>query len=582
MRERHNTKHQPQHVETRCAIYTRKSSEEGLEQEFNSLHAQREACEAYITSQRHEGWRVLPTLYDDGGLSGGTLERPALKRLLDDIRAKRVDLVVIYKVDRLTRSLADFAKLVDVFNASGVSFVSITQQFNTATSMGRLTLNMLLSFAQFEREVTGERIRDKIAASKRKGMWMGGHPPLGYDVRDRKLVVNEPEARQVIALFEAYVRLGSVRLLRDEFAERGVTTKRRELSDGRIIGGGPLMRGSLYGMLQNRLYIGEVEHKGRSYPAEHQAIIGLELWKAVQVVLSKGKSERDLGSRASHPSLLAGIVFDAAGDRLTPSHAKKGSKRYRYYVSRRLITNTVEAVGDGQRLPAGELEGVVTGALFELLAAPSSLLAALGGEPLNTVDQRKLLIAADDLQRRWSSLDAVRVNSIVRKTIVRVAVHADRVEIQVAPDQLRTLLLGSGKTGEPATERNVTSKPYLIVVPVALRRAGQEMRLVVEGGGASPRVDSTLAKLIHQAIQYRDQLLACNDIGVAELAAAAGVSSSHFTRVLRLGFLAPDVVEAIASGRQPIGLTATKLLRDTRLQLAWSDQRKMLGFAEAR
>ena len=261
----------------RCAIYTRKSSEEGLEQEFNSLHAQREACQAYILSQRHEGWRALPTLYDDGGVSGGTMLRPALQRLLEDIRHRRVDLVVIYKVDRLTRSLADFAKLVDVFNAHQVSFVSVTQQFNTATSMGRLTLNMLLSFAQFEREVTGERIRDKIAASKRKGMWMGGYPPLGYDVLDRKLVINEREAAQVRRIFELYLEEGSVRLVRDRLAEEGIISKVRQSTLGLTTGGRPLLRGNIYEMLRNRLYRGEIAHKGHVYAGEHQPIIDANL-----------------------------------------------------------------------------------------------------------------------------------------------------------------------------------------------------------------------------------------------------------------------------------------------------------------
>lgn len=379
--------------EIRCAIYTRKSSEEGLEQEFNSLHAQREACQAYILSQRHEGWRALPALYDDGGVSGGTMDRPALARLLGDIRAKRLDLIVIYKVDRLTRSLADFAKLVDVFNASNVSFVSVTQQFNTATSMGRLTLNMLLSFAQFEREVTGERIRDKIAASKRKGMWMGGYPPLGYDVRDRKLVVNQSEAAQVERIFRRYTELGSVRLLQEQLAAEGITTKLRTSPDGSTGGGRPLLRGNLYEMLQNRLYRGEVAHKGQVYPGEQQAIIDPALWDQVQAGLSERRIERSTGSRCAQPSLLTGFVYDAAGRRLTPSHARKGSKRYRYYISKSLISDAA-AKADGLRLPAGELDALVIGALLRLIRTPGALLEAVGQERLDGVEQRQLLLAA--------------------------------------------------------------------------------------------------------------------------------------------------------------------------------------------
>src|SRR5712691_10584600 len=269
----------------RCAIYTRKSSEEGLEQEFNSLDAQREACEAYIKSQRHEGWQCLPGVYDDGGISGATMERPALKRLLSDIEAGAIDAVVVYKVDRLTRSLADFAKIVEVFDAKGVSFVSVTQQFNTTTSMGRLTLNMLLSFAQFEREVTGERIRDKIAATKRRGMWMGGLPPLGYDVRETKLVVNEPEAERVRHIYRRYAALGSVLALKTELERDGICSKCRVDRFGRSFGDKPLARGALYLMLQNRLYRGEVVHKETSYPGEHPGTIDAALWETVQAKL---------------------------------------------------------------------------------------------------------------------------------------------------------------------------------------------------------------------------------------------------------------------------------------------------------
>ena len=340
----------------RCAVYTRKSSEEGLEQAFNSLDAQREACEAYIKSQRHEGWVLLPTFYDDGGISGGTLDRPALQRLLRDIGAGRVDLVIVYKVDRLTRSLADFAKIVEVFDAQGASFVSVTQQFNTATSMGRLTLNMLLSFAQFEREVTGERIRDKIAASKRKGMWMGGAVPLGYDVQDRKLWINEPEAEVIRHVYRSYLALGSVRLLQQHLAEQGVRSKLRPAAPSeKMRGGRALARGALYTILRNRLYRGEVAHQGNIYPGEHDAIIDLPLWDQVQQRLADNQVAHDTGVRAANPSLLAGLVFDPQGRRLSPTHAVKRGRRYRYYVSQQLQTASRAEARDGLRIPAGDL-----------------------------------------------------------------------------------------------------------------------------------------------------------------------------------------------------------------------------------
>jgi site-specific DNA recombinase len=340
----------------RCAIYTRKSSEEGLEQEFNSLHAQREACEAYIKSQRHEGWTCLPQGYDDGGLSGATMGRPALQQLLVDIQAGKVDAVVTYKVDRLTRSLADFAKIVEIFDARGVSFVSVTQQFNTTTSMGRLTLNVLLSFAQFEREVTGERIRDKIAASKKKGMWMGGLPPLGYECRDHKLIVVDSEADIVRHIFRRYAALGSVRLLKEELDAAGIRSKCRTSSTGRHWGGKPLARGALYWMLQNRIYRGEISHKGAHYPGDHKPIIDEPLWDEVQTKLAANAVERTTEERGRSPSLLAGLLFDREGHRMTPSHAIKKGTRYRYYVSRPLTNQSRANAPDAMRIPAGEIE----------------------------------------------------------------------------------------------------------------------------------------------------------------------------------------------------------------------------------
>src|SRR6516165_7698493 len=322
----------------RCAIYTRKSSEEGLEQDFNSLDAQREACEAFIASQKREGWALVGEMYDDGGFSGATMERPAFQRLLLDVSAGKIDVVVVYKVDRLTRSLSDFAKIVDIFDRHAVSFVSVTQQFNTTSSMGRLTLTILLSFAQFEREVTGERIRDKIAASKKKGMWMGGQPSLGYNVKDRKLIVNENEARTVVDIYRRYLALQSVHALKDELAGAGTRSKRRMRPDGTAYGGQKLSRGALYLMLQNRIYRGQITHKGNSYPEEHQAIIDQPLWDEVQAALARNRVERATGLRAKHPSLLAGLVFDATGERLTPTYSVKKGTRYRYYVSTSLIT----------------------------------------------------------------------------------------------------------------------------------------------------------------------------------------------------------------------------------------------------
>jgi site-specific DNA recombinase len=298
----------------RCAVYTRKSSEEGLEQSFNSLDAQREACHAYILSQRQEGWRAIDAQYDDGGYSGGTMERPGVKRLFEDIRAGKVDVIVVYKVDRLTRSLADFAKMIEILDANKASFVSITQQFNTTSSMGRLTLNVLLSFAQFEREVAGERIRDKIAASKRKGMWMGGTVPLGYDIQDRKLIVNPAEAATIRKIYGLYLELGCVTKLKVRLGKNGIKSKIRVSKLGRKSGGVCYSRGALYELLKNRVYLGEITHRGSSYPGQHEGIISKDVWDKVQTRLSNNNDARRNGVKARHPSLLAGLVRDEHGN----------------------------------------------------------------------------------------------------------------------------------------------------------------------------------------------------------------------------------------------------------------------------
>src|SRR5215831_18990250 len=347
----------------RCAVYTRKSSEHGLEQDFNSLDAQREAGEAYIKSQAHEGWKLIKTRYSDGGLSGGTLERPALQSLLADIRARKIDVVVVYKVDRLTRSLADFAKLVELFEVHGVSFVSVTQQFNTTSSMGRLTLNVLLSFAQFEREVAGERIRDKFAASRRKGMWMGGSIPLGYDAKDRKLIVNEAEAETVRLIFRRYLALGCVSKLRADLDQKGVRSKQRILTSGRALGGCSFGRGALYHLLRNRIYRGEVEHKGIAYPGEHKAIVDEELWIAVQSRLSSNVRQRRR-TQVESGALLTGLIFDESGNRMSPTYTVRRGNRYRYYIGRAVTQDG----GALLRVAAEDIERIVLGVAARALS----------------------------------------------------------------------------------------------------------------------------------------------------------------------------------------------------------------------
>ena len=425
----------------RCAIYTRKSSEEGLEMEFNSLDAQREACEAYIASQKQEGWIVLPDVYDDGGVSGGTLERPALQRLLADIEAGRIDVVVVYKIDRLSRALMDFAKLVEVFDRHSVTFVSVTQQFNTTTSMGRLTLNILLSFAQFEREVTGERIRDKIAASRKKGMWMGGHPPLGYDVVDRKLVVNREEAALVRHIFERFLHAGSATLLMNELNAAGHTTKSWTTRSGTMRPGRPFDKGVLYKLLNNRVYLGEAVHKGKSYPGEHQAIIDAPIWDKVHSILSENARRRGNHVRAATPALLKGLIRCASCDRaMTPSHARKNGRRYRYYVCQSAIKNGHVSC-PVRSLPAGEIEEAVLVQVRALLRAPEMVARTLespNSDSSITEDDAIQTIAA--LDPLWDELFPLEQARVIRLLVDTVTVTPEALQVSLHAQGLHSLI----------------------------------------------------------------------------------------------------------------------------------------------
>jgi len=425
-------------VKKRCAVYTRKSTDEGLDQEYNSLEAQRDAGLAYIASQRHEGWIAIDDSYDDGGYSGGNLDRPALKRLLADIEAGRIDIVVVYKIDRLTRSLPDFAKLVEVFDRNGVSFVSVTQQFNTTTSMGRLTLNILLSFAQFEREVTGERIRDKIAASKAKGMWMGGMPPLGYDVVERKLVVNEREAALVRDIFRRYAEHGSAARLVRELAVEGHTTKAWVTQGGRQRTGRPIDQQYIFAMLRNRIYLGEIRNKGVWYAAQHEAIVPQELWEAAHAFIERRKqSPRE--HRAKHPALLAGLLYAPDGQRMLHTFVKKKNGRmYRYYVpylhKRRNAGATLssDAVDVGH-LPAAEIENAVLTQIHQALAAPEVLIgtwrACQRHRAGAALDEAQVVVAMHRIGAVWEQLFPSEQQRLTRLLIERVQMHEHGIDI---------------------------------------------------------------------------------------------------------------------------------------------------------
>ena len=521
----------------RCAVYTRKSSEHGLEQDFNSLDAQREAAEAYIKSQAQEGWRLVKTPYDDGGLSGGTLERPALQALLADIRLRKVDVVVVYKVDRLTRSLADFAKLVELFETHGVSFVAVTQQFNTTTSMGRLTLNVLLSFAQFERELAGERIRDKFAASRRKGMWMGGSIPLGYEVKNRKLVINAEEAERVRMIFERYLALGCVSRLRKDLEKRGIRSKQRILTSGRVLGGFSFGRGALYHLLQNRIYLGEVVHKGASYPGEHKRIVDEELWRAVQLKLEANRTAR-CRSRLETGSLLGGLIFDERGGLMTPTYSMRRGKRYRYYVSRALVRGRKEDAGSHCRVPADDVERLVVEFLAQQSSRPE-LLRDLGSGS-------------------W----ATETRTLVRDTLERVIV--DRNQIQII-HKINTTPESSGA----ASEDGETPKIYIALLPAPRPRARKE--IIIVGERTTRRINHALVLAIARAKTWMQDLRSGKYADTVEIARRFKLNEAHVRRLLRFGYLAPDIVEAIIEGRQPRFLTVKQLLKG--IPCAWADQR---------
>lgn len=566
---------------TRCAVYTRKSSDEGLDQAFNSLDAQREACAAFIQSQKHEGWAALPTLYDDGGYSGGTTERPALKRLLADIEAEQIDVIVVYKVDRLTRALSDFAKLVEVFDRCKVSFVSITQQFNTTTSMGRLTLNVLLSFAQFEREVIGERVRDKISASKKKGMWMGGMPPLGYDVKDRKLVVNEEEACTVRHILQRYLALKSVRALKDELVGAQIKSKRRVRPDGTAYGGQTLARGALYLMLQNRIYRGETTHKGSAYPGVHAAIIDQPLWDKVQAVLAKNRVERSKGMHAKQPSLLSGLVFDDTGERLTPTHAVKKGIRYRYYISTSLLTGTRKGRSTGWRIPAGNLEGLVIDRLRKFLIDEGDLFDKIQDVSDAEVGRRPLIERAREIAGELAAQTPHEIKPLLMRLLHRVEVKSDAVEVNVYRQRLIKLLEGQVNDPPQRHEKGDAESEETVTLNIAARLqwAGREMRMLVQNADDQRTANPSLLRIIARAHEVQTRLIQSPHLSVHDIARNERVTAAYIYSILRLPWLAPDITAAIVNGRNPLQLTAQRLMRlSTHLPIDWAEQRKLLGF----
>ncbi|MDQ2091959.1 recombinase family protein [Marimonas arenosa] len=533
----------------RCAIYTRKSSEDGLEQDFNSLDAQREACEAYIASQKHEGWELLPDHYDDGGISGGHLDRPALQRLMQAVDEKRVDQIVVYKIDRLTRSLADFAKLVDRLDAAETSFVSVTQSFNTATSMGRLTLNMLLSFAQFEREVTAERIRDKIAASKRKGMWMGGSVPIGYQPDGRSLKIDESEAETIRTLYGLYLEHGSLREVKERVEQLDLRSRRRERAGGRISGGKHFDRGHLQHLLSNPVYAGRIRHKQQVYDGQHPAIIDPAIWETVQDMLQGRASTARGSTKKAKGSPLAGRLFDETGDRLTPSHSRKNGKRLRYYISSRLVKDRSRKHPDAWRLPAEQVEGLLVELITKHLGRPDATVLMLQNAP------------AAEIASAGEKLRDLKQAQACLALVERADLQPGSITVQLDAAVL------AKQTG--CQSEQINQAELRIEAPFQMRRRGVELKLHL--GEAPPEIDRTLVQNVMKGRRWLAMVVAGNTF--SEIAKAEGVSKRRVQDVTNLALLAPDVLGAIVQGEQAAGLTTDYLIK-TRFPAIWSAQRE--------
>jgi hypothetical protein len=503
--------------------------------------------------------------------------------LLVDAERGHIDVVVVYKVDRLTRSLADFAKIVEVLDRNGVSFVSVTQQFNTTTSMGRLTLNVLLSFAQFEREIAGERIRDKIAASKKRGLWMGGVPPIGYDIEDKKLVVNQTEAEIVRDIFRRYADLGSVRALKQDLDERSIVGKLRIDRHGRQSGGKPLARGALYRLLGNRIYLGEIVHKDKSYPGQHDAIVDPELWERAQKNLDQNRKEQDRGIGTAHSSLLKGLLYDAEGERMSPSHAVKRGRRYRYYVSRSLMTKPRAEAAEGRRIPAADVERLIVDRIRDFLVDRSAVFDAISPHCSDVVKQSRWTERAGRLGDALSANPASERHVLVRRLVMRIELHAAHLDVHLDVHRLLQVLGPNDALSEPSKLANDHEPPLVLSAPARLKRVGKEMRLLFEGpdaGSSEGGIDASLVSLIVRAHAIKHRLLDARPTSLADLAIEEGVHRSYLSRMVRFAFLAPDITATILDGRQPMDLSAKRLMTGPRLPLDWQRQRVLLGFAQ--
>jgi DNA invertase Pin-like site-specific DNA recombinase len=559
--------------QVRCAVYTRVSTDSGLDQDFNSLDAQYDAAQAYIRSQAHAHWTLIKARYDDGGFSGGSIDRPALQQLLADVKAHRVNVIVVYKVDRLTRSLADFAKLVELFDAYGVSFVSVTQQFNTTTSMGRLTLNVLLSFAQFEREVTSERIRDKIGASKRKGLWVGGVVPLGYHARDRSITVVEEEARTVRHIFGRYLELGSLNLLLADLRKSGVKTKVRPLSTGRTIGGIPFTRGSLAYFLRNCFYIGEVKYKDEVFQGAQTAILDRKLFEAVQTKLDQQRSNH-IAARHASDSLLMGRIYDSRGDRMTPTHATKAGVRYRYYISTALIQGQKSNAATLSRVPAAEIEQLVVATVRQHVRTPAHKrdyehdTPELNDKHLISTHVARVDVKSDHLVVRIATMSEQQSGEKVETNVLNHHDGSDRSENQIAQTDASTNVLRIPWKKMPA------KRPREIIPPVSVSVSPQPDKRPIRA--------ETRAKLIASIAkgrQWLEEWTAGTVTNAEQIATRENCTIRQVNMTISLAFLTPVLVQAAVEGRLPRGIGVANL-RDAPAE--WSRQHAMLGLSVSR
>jgi site-specific DNA recombinase len=544
----------------KCAVYTRKSSEEGLEQDFNSLHAQRESCEAYIKSQKHEGWLTTPTLYNDGGYSGGSIERPALKKLLTDIQSRAVDVVVVYKVDRLTRSLADFAKIVEIFDAAGVSFVSVTQQFNTTTSMGRLTLNVLLSFAQFEREVTGERIRDKIAASKQKGMWMGGWVPIGYDRKDRTLVINEEESKTVRTIFELFLTLKNVRKVQAELARLKLTTKPYPITTGKILGGLPFSRGHIYRILSNPLYIGEIAHRDIRHPGQHPRIINQDTWEAVNAKIGTNRREHRVRAKAGHANLLAGLIHDEVGRPLVSSHTTKNGKRYLYYVTSDGSGRHPARPGQAKlRLPAADVDAFVISAVQKFLTDNTELAKLLRAAHVRSGRLAEALQKAAATSRGLEVMPFQSRLELVTNLITRIDVMQAGLRITFDVTGIVRYLSGDENSNRPPGEVVIA-----VNFPMPSIVQNGSVKLVVTQP-SQRNEDASLIAAIARGTCWFEELTSGKALSISSIANRERVTDSYVSRVLNFAFLDPALVEQVMDGNPSANETAGRKMKDYKI-----------------